>query len=70
MKYQKIKGKKELKLIQKEFHHVKYQSASAHHVGIQENRTEIFLLEAPSELKAQYRADWQMEEEIKKYSCV
>lgn len=49
---------------------MKYQSASAHHVGIQENKTEIFLLEASSELQAQYGADWQVEEETKKHWCV
>lgn len=39
MKYQKIKvGREDLKIIQEEFHHMKYQSASAHHVGIQENK--------------------------------
>lgn len=59
-----------MKIIQEEFWHVKCQSASAHHVSIQENKMEILLLEASSELQAEYRADWQMEEETKKYWCV
>jgi len=46
---------------------VKHQAASAHHVAIQENKVEIFLLVVSSELQGQYKPDWQMEEETKKY---
>lgn len=51
---------------------IQEQSVSAHHVGIQEKKMEIFFLEASSErlLQDQYRADWQMEEETKKYLCL
>lgn len=44
MKCQNIKGAGgggggDLKIIQEDFHHMKYQSAGANHVGMQENKT-------------------------------
>lgn len=43
---------KEFMIVQEEFHHVKYQSASACHVGIQEKKMEIFVLDSSSEPQA------------------